>query len=165
MCRRVIWRMVQSGYRPCIIEVRGSMQTLWQDLRYWDRLLLKKLGFTLIALVSIAIVIAACPAVFTAVNAILFQPMPVPEPDRLVALYTTEPNSRFPDGFSYPDYKDYRDHNEVFSDLFVHYGVSVSLKNRNDKAELIWGELVTGNYFTGLGVTPALGHVFTRDWE
>src|SRR5262245_23544241 len=165
MCPRVIWRTDQSGNRPFIIELRGTMQTLWQDLRYGARMLLKKPGFTLIAIVSIALGIAANTAVFTAVNAILFKPMPVPEPDRLVALYTTEPNSRFPDGFSYPDYKDYRDHNEVFSDLFVHYGVSVSLKNRNDKAELIWGELVTGNYFTGLGVTPALGHVFTRDWE
>jgi hypothetical protein len=51
----------------------------------------------------------------------------------------------------------------VFSDLFVHYSLSLSLKNRDDKAELIHSELVTGNYFTGLGVAPAMGRLFTPD--
>jgi predicted permease len=139
------------------------MQTLWQDLRYGARMLLKKPGFTLIAVVSIALGIAANTAVFTVVNAMLFKPMPVAEPERLVALYTLEPNSSFPRSFSFPDYKDYRDHNDVFSDLFVHYQVSLSLKNRDDKAELISGELVTGNYFTGLGVAPATGRLFAPD--
>ena len=139
------------------------MQTLWQDLRYAARTFLKAPGFTLIAVLSIALGIAANTSIFTLVNAVLFKPMPVPHPEQLVALYTTEPNSRYPGEFSYPDYRDYRDHNEVFSELFVHYGTPVSMKNSGDKAELIWGELVTGNYFTGLGVTPAAGRVFSPD--
>ncbi len=139
------------------------MQKLWQDLRYGVRTFIKAPGFTLVAVLSIALGIAANTTVFTVVNAMLFKPMPVAEPDRLVALYTSEPNSAMPHSFSFPDYKDYRDHNDVFSDLFVHYGVSVSLKNRDDKAELIWGELVTGNYFTGLGVRPAIGRTLTPD--
>jgi predicted permease len=139
------------------------MQTIWQDIRFGVRTFIKAPGFTLVAVLSIALGVAANTSVFTVVNAMLFKPMPVAEPDRLVALYTSEPNSGFPLAFSYPDYKDYRDNNDVFSDLFVHYGVSVSLKNRDDKAELIWGELITGNYFTGLGVKPAAGRLFTPD--
>jgi hypothetical protein len=131
------------------------MQAFWQDLRYSARMFIKAPGFTLIAILSIALGIAANTSMFTMVNAVLFKLMPVSHPEQLVALYTTEPNSRYPSQFSYPDYKDYRDQNEVFSDLFVHYGTPVSMKNSEDKAELIWGELVSGNYFTGLGVTPA----------
>ncbi|MEK6407641.1 MAG: ABC transporter permease [Acidobacteriota bacterium] len=139
------------------------MQILWQDLRYAARTFIKAPGFTLIAVLSIALGLAANTSIFTLVNAVLFKPMPVPRPEQLVALYTTEPNSRYPDAFSYPDYRDYRDHNEVFSDLFLHDGTPVSMKNSADKAELIWGELVSGNYFTGLGVTPAAGRVLTPD--
>ena len=139
------------------------MQTLWQDLRYAARTFLKAPGFTLIAVLSIALGIAANSSIFTLVNAMLFKPMPVPHPEQLVALYTTEPNSRYPGEFSYPDYRDYRDHNEVFSELFVHYGIPVSMKNSGDKAELIWGELVTGNYFSGLGVIPEAGRVLSPD--
>jgi predicted permease len=139
------------------------MQTLWQDLRYGARMLRKQPGFTLIAVFSIALGIAANTSVFTIVNAMLFKPMPVAEPERLVALYTREPNSLFPREFSFPDYKDYRDQNDVFSELFLHDSQPLSLKNRDDKAELIIGELVTGNYFTGLGVTPTTGRLFTPE--
>src|SRR5262245_33297159 len=139
------------------------MQTLWQDLRYAIRTFLKAPGFTLIAVLSIALGIAANTSIFTLVNGVLFKPMPVAQPDRLVALYTTEPGSKYPGEFSYPDYKYYRDNNRSFTDLFIHSGISVSLKNSNDKAELIWGELVTGNYFTGLGVAPSIGRVLTLD--
>ncbi len=139
------------------------MNGFWQDLRYAARMLIKAPGFTLIAVLSIALGIAANTSIFTLVNAVLFKPMPVPHPEQLVALYTTEPNSQYPGEFSYADYRDYRDHNEVFSDLFVHYGTPVSMRNSGDKVELIWGELVTGNYFTGLGVTPAAGRVLSPD--
>lgn len=139
------------------------MNTLWQDLRYAVRTFAKAPGFTIIAVLSLAFGIGANAAIFTLVNAVLFKPMPVPHPEQLVALYTMEPSSRYPGQFSYPDYRDYRDHNEVFNDLFVHYGTPVSMKNNNDKAELIWGELISGNYFTGLGVVPEFGRVLTPD--
>ena len=139
------------------------MQTFFHDLRYGARTFIKAPGFTLIAVLSITLGIAANTSIFTMVNALLFKPMPVPNPEQLVALYTTEPNSRYPDQFSYPDYRDYRDNNDVFSDLFLHYGTPVSMKNSGDKAELIWGELVSGNYFSGLGVTPAEGRLLSPD--
>ncbi|HEY1306450.1 MAG TPA: ABC transporter permease [Vicinamibacterales bacterium] len=131
------------------------------DLRFAARSFIKTPGITIAATLSIALGIAATTAVFTLVNAVLFKPMPVPHPEQLVALYTTEPTSIYPSGFSYPDYRDYRDGSDVFSDLFVHNGVSLGFSVGGGRTELIWSELVTGNYFTGLGVVPAAGRVLT----
>ena len=137
--------------------------TIFQDLRYSVRVLLKSPGFTVVAALSIALGIGADPAVFSLVNAVLFKPLPVDHPEQLAALYTMEPNSFFPDSFSYADYVDYRDRNEVFSDLVGHYGIALSFGNSSAQPELIWGELVTGNYFTGLGVKAAAGRTFTSE--
>ena len=136
---------------------------LIHDLRYAVRTFIKAPAFTLVAILSISVGLAANISIFTLVNALLFKPMPVPHPEQLVALYTTEPSSRYPDQFSYPDYRYYRDNNEVFTDLFLHCGTPISMKNSADRAELIWGELVSGNYFTGLGLTPAAGRVILPD--
>ena len=90
--------------------------------------------------------------------------MPVRQPEQLVALYTLEPDSIYPDQFSYPDYVDYRDHNQVFSDLFIHYTTQgLSLKGREGLAEMVCGELVTGNYFTALRLDAAQGRLFTSE--
>ncbi|MBS1791403.1 MAG: ABC transporter permease [Acidobacteria bacterium] len=139
------------------------MQTLWQDLRYGLRTMIKSPGFTAVAVLSIALGIAVNTSVFTMVNGMLLKPMPVRNPERLVALYTTEPNSMYPSSFSYPDYVDYRDNNQVFSDLFIHYTTQLSLKGNDGLAELIAGEMVTGNYFTGLRLDAALGRLLTPD--
>src|SRR5262245_42546248 len=101
------------------------MTTLWQDLRYGARMIIKAPGFTVIAVLSIALGIAVNAAVFTLVNGMLLKPMPVRQPDRLVALYTIEPNSIYPSQFSYPDYVVYRDRTQVFSELFLHFNSSV----------------------------------------
>ena len=134
-----------------------------RDIRFAARSFLKTPGLTIAAVVSIALGIAATTSVFTLVNAVLFKPMPVPHPEQLVALYTTKTGEQFPSGFSYPDYSDYRDSAGVFSDLYAYDGVSVALSSGGEKSELIWGELVTGNYFTGLGVAPAAGRVLRPD--
>jgi len=139
------------------------MNSTLQDLRYCLRSLGKAPGFTAIAVLSIALGIGANTAVFSIVNAMLFKPLPVRHPEQLAALYITEQSSPFPDAFSYPDYLDYRDRNEAFSDLVGHYGVTLSMAGTGAQPELLWGELVTGNYFTGLGVRPALGRVFNDE--
>jgi predicted permease len=139
------------------------MQTLLQDIRYGARMMAKSPGFTLIAVLSIALGIAVNVTVFTFVNGQLLKPMPVRQPERLVALYTKDPNSIYPDAFSYPEYVDYRDHNQVFSDLFIHYTTPLSRKGGDGAAEMVAGEMVTGNYFTGLRLDPALGRLFTPE--
>lgn len=139
------------------------MRTLWQDLRFGMRTMIKAPGFTAIAVLSIALGIAVNTSVFTLVNGLLLKPMPVHQPERLVALYTTEPNSIYPSSFSYPDYLEYRDHNQVFSDLFIHFTTQLSLKGRDGLAEMVAGEMVTGNYFNGLRLDAALGRLLTPD--
>jgi putative ABC transport system permease protein len=137
---------------------------LVHDLRFAARSFLKTPGVTIAAVLSIALGIAATTTVFTLVNAVLFRPMPVPHPEQLVALYTTEPTSLYPSAFSFPEYLDYREAaGDVFSDLFVHSGRSLGFSARGEKSELVWGELVTGNYFAGLGVVPAAGRVLTPE--
>src|SRR4026208_1632237 len=103
--------------------------TILHDLRYSVRVLLKSPGFTAVAALSIALGIGANTAVFSLVSAVLFKPLPVDNPEQLAALYTMEPNSSYPDAFSYPDYRDYRDRNDVFSDLVGHEGVALSFGN------------------------------------
>ena len=136
------------------------MDTLFQDIRYTFRVLGKKPGFAVVAILSLALGIGANVAVFSLVNSILFKPMPVKEPDRLAALYMTETHSRGPTGFSYPDYVDYGDDSEVFADLMGFTGIPLNLSAGGDQPELIWGELVTGNYFSGLGAEITVGRGF-----
>jgi predicted permease len=139
------------------------MQTFWQDLRYGLRMMRKAPGFTVVAVLSIALGIAVNTSVFTILNGMLLKPMPVRSPERLVALYTSEPNSIYPGSFSYPDYLDYRNHNQVFSDLFIHYTTQLSMAGRDGLAEMVAGEMVTGNYFTGLQLDAALGRLLTPE--
>jgi len=135
---------------------------LLRDIRFAARSFLKTPGVTIAAVLSIALGIAATTSVFTMVNAVMFRPMPVPHPEQLVALYTTEPDARYPSSFSFPEYRDYRDHaSGLFSDLFAYNSQSLGFSTDGDKSELIWSEIVTGNYFTGLGVTAAAGRLLT----
>ncbi|HXG68899.1 MAG TPA: ABC transporter permease [Blastocatellia bacterium] len=134
------------------------METLWQDLRYGLRMLRTSPGFTLIAVFSLALGIGANTSIFSIVNAVLLRPLPVAEPEQLVFVFNGSRSSPYSTS-SYPDYVDYRDRNEVFSDLFAYGGISVSL-SRDDLPEQVSGLIVTGNYFDALGVRAALGRTF-----
>jgi predicted permease len=133
---------------------------LWQDLRYGARMLVKKPGFTLIAVVTLALGIGANTAIFSLVNTILLRPLPVREPQRLVSIFPTILRTGEAQIFSYPNYVDVRDRNDVFTDLaaFTFAGMSLS---RNGNNEIIYGYLASGNYFELLGVNAALGRTFT----
>jgi predicted permease len=94
------------------------------------------------------------------VNAILLRPLPaVPEASRLAALYTIDPRTP---GFlycSYPNYKDYRDRNSVFSSLLLYTGLALNVSGRSEP-QMVMGQMVSGNYFQTLGVRPAIGRGF-----
>src|SRR5215813_7505184 len=100
-------------------DARGVrwIEDLWQDLRYGARMLLKNPGFTLVAVITLALGIGANTTIFTWLKAILIQPLPgVTASDRLVMLHSVLTRSGDRSiSVSYPDYKDYRDRNEVFS--------------------------------------------------
>src|SRR6266542_3378092 len=92
----------------------------------------------------------------------LFRHLPVREPDRLVAVFPAIQRAGEPQSFSYPNYVDVRDRNDVLSGLLAYQMVAVSL-SRNGNNEIIWGYMATGNYFELLGVKAALGRTFTPE--
>jgi predicted permease len=147
------------------------MGTLLQDVRYAFRMLAKSPGFTLVAILTLALGIGANAAIFSVTDQILLRLLPVQKPEELVVLRSPGPNpgSTWSDGdggaaFSYPMYKDLRDNNPVFSGLLGRFAVQASVSGQG-QTELANGELVTGNYFEVLGVRPALGRVLTQQDE
>ena len=126
--------------------------------------LTKNRGFALAAVLSLALGIGANTTIFTLLNAIFLRPLPVRDPARLAAVFTTDP--RIPGQLlcSYPNYQDYRDHNTVFSSLLLYSALTVNLTGRGDP-QLLMGQLVSANYFTTLGVNPVVGRGFLPEEE
>ena len=137
------------------------MQMIIQDMRYSLRLLAKRPGFTLVAVITLALGIGANAAIFSLVNTALLRPLPVAEPGQIVSLNNVSDYRMFPT-FSYPNYKDFRDRNEVFSGLVGYSFTPLSLSHDGIN-ERLWGYVVTGNYFEVLGVNAVLGRVITTD--
>jgi predicted permease len=148
------------------------MQRLSQDVRYALRMLRANPGFTAVAILTLALGIGANTAIFSLTDQVLLRTLPVERPDQLVILRAPGPNPghTWSDGdnaaiFSFPMYKDLREHNPVFSGLLARYPESLSVAAKGQTAERSNGELVSGNYFEVLGVKPALGRVFTPEDE
>ncbi len=158
--RHVEWRVTQEPI-PLGNNRRVNMiADFWQDLRYGARMLMKNPGFTLIAVITLALGIGANTAVFSFINPLLFKPLRgVTESGRLAQVNRTYEGRGFSE-FSYPDYLDYRDHNNVMSGLAVKAGGSFNL-NDGREAERVEGELVSGNFFDVLGVKPEWGRLLT----
>lgn len=142
------------------------MNTLWQDLRYSLRMMLKKPGFTLIAVLTLALGIGANTAIFSVVNAVLIQPLPFAEPDRLVWMWGSTPNGTNRAAVAPLDFTDFREQNKSFEHLAASIVVPVpfNLTGSGDAERLAAG-VVTGNYFQALGVQPALGRTFQLENE
>ena len=137
--------------------------TAIQDLRYAVRTLRKSPLFTAVAVVSLALGIGANTAIFTLINQLLLQLLPVRNPEELVLLNAVGSHYGSNTGanaLSYVMYTDFRDRNEVFQGMFCRFANGMSL-TYGGKTELVQGELVSGNYFPLLGVDAALGRVFT----
>src|SRR6266851_5740360 len=135
------------------------METIWQDLRYSLRMLLKQPGFTLTVVATLALGIGANATIFTWIKAILLAPLPgIERPDELVEVWgSTRNNSGL--SLSYLDYLDVRDRNQTFSGLVAHQVLSMNL-GREGKPELVRGAVVSGNYFDILGVKAQIGRTF-----
>src|SRR5262245_26332876 len=143
------------------------MSTVLQDLKYGARLLAKSPGFTMVAALSLALGIGANTTIFTLVNAVLLNPLPVEDPSQLVSVWTTDErnqNSAF--GFlqvSPTNYMDLRDKNEVFSGLAAHAGLPLNVSGGTGDPQQVFGEIVTGNFFDVLGARPVIGRGFLPD--
>jgi putative ABC transport system permease protein len=137
------------------------MQTLWQDVRYGGRMLLKQPGFTLIAVAALAISIGANTAIFGAINALLLRPLPLKDIDRLVSTFALREGFD-PFGCSFLEYEAYRDRSHVFSSSGVATQRSFNLIGQREP-ERIRGAKVMADYLTTLGIKPVLGRVFSAN--
>jgi macrolide transport system ATP-binding/permease protein len=132
------------------------LESLWSDTRFALRWLRRSPGFTLVAIASLAIGIGFNTALFTLVDALLFRPLPVERPDRLVDVFTSGGDHDQYATSSYPDFLDFKAQNQVFTDM-LGYSPSFGAVKLVDRSRLAMGETVTGNYFQLLGVTPVVG--------
>src|SRR2546428_174454 len=139
------------------------MQTLWQDLRYGARVLLKKPGFTIIALLTVALGIAASTSIFTVIDAVLVRPLPVKDPDRVVVVHNQLPQLNLPrTEVSAPQYLDYSKQTTAFASTAL-----MSQRNFNltglSVPERVQGARVTASFFPLLRINPLMGRFFHEE--
>src|SRR5215468_5223485 len=129
------------------------MQTLWQDLRYGARMLLKNAGFTAIAVITLALGIGANTAIFTVVNAVLLRPLPYQDPERLVSFRSNE---------SVPDLVDIKAWSQSFAEIGGETQQPLDYTGGGEPLQWTAG-LVTGGFFGALGAKPLLGRLITEE--
>jgi len=150
---------------PSPMNLVGGLETLLRDFKYAVRMLLRTPGFTAVAVLTLALGIGANTAIFTLLDQVLLRLLPVKDPQELVLL--TMRGHHYGSNWggnaiSHPMFRDFKDHNEVFSEMFCRFPTTVSL-TFNGQAELVPLELVSGTYFPVLGIRPFLGRLFTPD--
>jgi predicted permease len=138
------------------------MENFIKDIRYGVRMLSKNPGVTLVAIVTLALGIGANTAIFSGVSAFLMRPLNVPNAHELVRPMEMAEDTNFTDEFSYPDFLDYRNQSTSFSGLAGEdmLEAAIDAENQND---VIWGQVVSANYFEMLQVTPIMGRTFLPD--
>src|SRR5215217_6760832 len=143
-----------------------------QDIRYGVRMLLKRPGFTLIAVLSLALGVGANTAIFSLLDAVLLRTLPVHEPQQLVlfgsgkdqGMTNAFPNESW-DLFSYPFYRQVQQHNDVFSGVASLLSITWNVHGfvaANEDIQQMQVQLVSGSYFPVLGVNASLGRVLTE---
>ncbi|HKC88250.1 MAG TPA: ABC transporter permease [Blastocatellia bacterium] len=141
------------------------MQTLWQDLRYGARMLLKSPGFTLIAVFTLALGIGANTAIFSVVNAVLLRPLPYSEPERLMMVNTTDLTRGGANmGINLPDFREWRDRNRSFEAVAAFSVDSYNISG-NEEPERVAGAVASAGLFKTMGVNPAQGRAFLSEEE
>jgi len=154
-------------------ENRGLPQvdTILHDLRYAARMLRKSPGFTLVAILTLALGIGVNTTLFTAFDAVALKPLPVKNPGNVVRMERWFASGSQGNGqylFSYPEYLDYRDHNRVFSSFVAASWLFTALaempgESAATPAGKLTGQLVSENYFSDLGVNAMLGRTFLQE--
>jgi putative ABC transport system permease protein len=138
------------------------MDNLIKDIRYGVRMLSKNPGVTLVAIVTLALGIGANTAIFSGVNAFLMRPLPVPNAHELVRPMEMTEDRGTSDEMSYPDFLDYRNQSTSFAGLSAEDMIQAAINSENQN-DVIWGQVVSANYFDVLQVKPVLGRPFLPD--
>src|SRR5829696_9552289 len=138
------------------------MENFFKDIRYGVRILSKNPGVTLVAVVTLALGIGANTAIFSGVSAFLMRPLNVPNARELIRPMEMTEDRNLTDEFSYPDFVDYRNQSTSFSGLAGEdmLQAAIDAENQND---VIWGQVVSANYFDVLQVKPIMGRSFTAE--
>ncbi len=157
--RRAVGNVLLTRNQVRDVWIWPWFQYLWSDLRFGARMLRKSPGFTLAAVLTLALGIGVNSAIFSVVNAMLLRPLPVRAPEELVTVSKVDDHLEFPHGMSYIDYLDLRTQVAEFSDLMAYTFAAASL-GTTEGAERTWIGMVSGNYFSGLGVDVAVGRTF-----
>ena len=137
------------------------MGALLQDLRYGARTLRKSPGFTLVAVLALALGIGANTAMFSVVNSVLLRPLPYAEPETLLKLYTSMPQFRDA-SISYPNFLDWQQRSRSFEAMAAYRSTSFNLTG-SANPERLRGEMASATIFPVLGIKPIIGRAFTAD--
>ena len=160
--RQALIRLGGAEQARQVYRERGTLpwlEDLLHDLRFGLRMMVRNPGFTWVAVLTLAVGIGATTTAFTWINAVLLQPLSgVADPSRLVTVETVTSNGEWVPN-SYPDFIDFRDRMKSFDGIAVSH-ISAFSVGKEDHAERVWGELVSGNFFSVLGVQPEAGRLF-----
>jgi len=138
---------------------KGIMLTFIKDLRYGARMLLKRPLFSVVAVITLALGIGANLTIFTFVDTMFLRPLPARDPFQLMSATAGQSF-----GFAYPAYAYFREHNKSFEAIAAHYSTApLDLAAPDGESEMLNGAVVSANYFSTLGLTPALGRFFSPD--
>lgn len=134
---------------------------MFHDMRYALRMLLKKPGFTIVVVLTLALGIGANAAIFSVVKGVLLNPLPYPDPDQLVTIYQSKPN--FETGaIPYLNFVDMQRENQTFSSMAISRGAGFTLIGAGE-AERVTARMVSADFFTVYGIKPALGRNFSAE--
>ncbi len=147
----------------------SALETVWQDLRYALRMLRKNPGFTAVAVLTLALGIGANTAIFSVINAVMLRMLPVEHPEQLVQVAFQGKHSAasfIGQSFSYPQFTELREHNQVFADMsaFDYWTTfDARLAGSGGSGETMKAQLVSANIFSLLGVNAVIGRTFAPD--
>jgi predicted permease len=161
-------RMSKHDIVPPGDAERGNLtEDLWRDVRYGFRMMRRSPMFVLFVVLTLSLGIGANTTVFTVINTLVLNPLPAPNPSGLVSIATAEGDgaskSTPPKPLPYADLKDYQEKNLVFSSLAGYTSPRVVTLQKDGASQGMFCELVTGNYFSTLGLKPAAGRFFSTE--
>jgi predicted permease len=154
----LLWRSLGAFWDALWLQPQRLEDEMFQDLRYGVRMLLKNPGFTAVIVLTLALGIGANAALFSVVNGVLLNPLPYPQPDQLITLHQSKPN--FTTGaIPYPNFRDWQKESQTFSAMAISRSASFSLIGAGEPERVV-GRRVSAEFFSVLGVKPALGRDF-----
>src|SRR5260221_4527205 len=159
-------RLDLGGIEQTKEKCRDARRVNWiqdfvQDLQFGLRVLRKSPGFTVVAVLTLALGIGANTAIFSLVNAVLIRMLPVQRPEQLFRLIDVSKEGRTIDAFSYPTFELIQENNQTLSGVIAFHPLGMMDFVVNGKGELAQAQAVSGSYFTGLGVKPIFGRIIT----